>query len=57
MTPSPEEKNEDVFVAFLEADNNGTVYTYLTEKFPVTSNSGHKYVMVLYRYDSNGVIF
>ena len=33
MMPSPEEKNEDVFVAFLEADNNGTVYTDLTGIF------------------------
>ena len=54
MTPSPEEKNEDVFIAFLAADTNGTVYTDLTGKFPVTSISVHKYVMVLYHYDSKG---
>ena len=46
MTSSPDDKNEDVFIAFLAADTNGTVYTDLTEKFPVTSISGHKYVMV-----------
>ena len=57
MTPSPEEKNEDMFIAFLSADTVGTVYNYLTGKFPVTSISGHKYVMVLYHYDSNGIIF
>ena len=57
MTPSPEEKNQDMFIAFLEAGNSGTVYTDLTGKFPVTSISGHKYVMVLYHYDSNGIIF
>ena len=57
MTPSTEDKNEDVFIAFLAADTNGTVYTDLTGKFPVTSISGHKYVMVLYHYDSNGIIF
>ena len=57
MTPSPEEKNEDVLISFLAADTTGTVYTDLTGKFPVTSISGHKYVMVLYRYDSNGIIF
>ena len=55
MMPSPEEKNEDVFIAFLAADTNGTVYTDLTGKFLLTSISGHKYVMVLYHYDSNGI--
>ena len=57
MAPSPEEKNEDVFIAFLAADTTGTLYTDLLGKFPVTSISGHKYVMVLYHYDSNGIIF
>ena len=28
--PSPEENNEDVFIIFLAADTNGTLYTYLT---------------------------
>ena len=57
MAPSPEEKNEDVFIALLAADTNVTVYNDLTGKFSVTSISGHKYVMVLYHYDSNGIIF
>ena len=57
MTPSPEEKNEYVFIALLAADTTGTVYTDLTGKFPVTSISGHKYVILLYHYDSNGIIF
>ena len=57
MTPIPEEKNEDVFIEFLAVDTNGTIYTYLTGKFPVTSISGHKYVMLLYHYDSNRIVF
>ena len=57
MTPSPEENNEDVFIAFLAADTNGILYTDLTGKFPLTSISGHKHVMGLYHYDSNGIIF
>ena len=56
MTPSPEEKNEDMFIAFLVVDTTGTLYTDLTGKFPVTSISGHKYAIVLYHYDSNGII-
>ena len=57
MTPSPEEKNKDMFIAFLVVDTTGTLYTDLTGKFPVTSISGHKYVMVLYHYFLNGIIF
>ena len=47
MKPGPEKKNEDVFIAFLAEDTNVTVYTDLTGNFPITSISGHKYVMVL----------
>ena len=57
MTPNPEEKNEDQFISFLAQNTNGTVHTDLTGKFPVTSISGHKYVILLYHYDSNGIIF
>ena len=57
MTPIPEDKNEDVCIAFLAADTNGTGYTDLTGKVPVTSISGHKYVMLLYHCDSDGIIF
>ena len=57
MMPSPEDNNEDVFIAFLASDTIGTVYTDLTRKFAVTSISGHKYLMLLYHYDSNGIIF
>ena len=37
IAPHPEEKSENVFIAFLSADTQGTVYTDLTGKFPVTS--------------------
>ena len=46
-----------MFIALLAADTNVTVYTDLTGKFPLTSISGHKHVMGLYHYDSNGIIF
>ena len=46
-----------MFISFLAADTNGTVNNDLTVKFPVTSISGHKYVMILLHYDSNGIIF
>ena len=33
MKPSPEKKNEDVFIALLASDTTGTVYTALTGNF------------------------
>ena len=57
MTPSTEDENEDLFIAFLASDTKGTVYTDLPGNFTVTSISGGKYVMILYHYDSNGIIF
>ena len=57
MTPSTEDENEYLFIAFLASDTKGTVYTDLPGNFTVTSISGGKYVMILYHYDSNGIIF
>jgi hypothetical protein len=42
VAPQPEEKTENVFIAFLSADTQGTVYTDLTGRFPVTSRTGNK---------------
>ena len=57
VAPHPEEKTENLFIAFLSADTQGTVYTDLTGKFPVTSRTGNKYILLLYHYDSNAIIF
>ena len=57
MAPSSEDKSKDVFIELLAAYTNGTGYNDLSEKFPVISILGHKYVMVLYHYDSNRIIF
>jgi hypothetical protein len=32
------------------------IYTDLTGRFPTTSLSGNKYILILYDYDSNSVI-
>jgi hypothetical protein len=34
----------------------GQVYTNQTGQFPVDSNEGHKYMMILYDYDSNAIL-
>ena len=40
----------------MATDNEGIIYTDLSGKFPVTSLSGNKYVLLLYHYDSNAIL-
>jgi hypothetical protein len=37
-------------------DLSSQIYTDLTGPFPVTSSCGHKYILVLYDYDSNAIL-
>ena len=57
MHPPPELKTDDVLIYFVTADTDGVIYTDLTGKFPIISRTGNKYVMVLYHYDSNTILF
>jgi hypothetical protein len=34
----------------------GQIYTDQTGRFPVISSKGHKYIMILYDYDSNVIL-
>ena len=36
---------------------NGTIYTYLTGAFPVTSARGNKLLYIAYSYDANGILW
>ena len=36
---------------------NGTIYTDLTEAFPVTSARGNKLLYIAYIYDANGILW
>jgi hypothetical protein len=57
MCPKREEKTHAHFACFGMADNKGQiVYTDLTGAFPVTSNSGNKYLLIIYDYDSNAIL-
>ena len=38
-------------------DHKRQIATYITGKFPVTSNSGNMYIFVLYDYDRNIILF
>jgi hypothetical protein len=43
-----------VYVKAIEA--TGQIYTNQTGRFPTTSSRGHKYIMILYHYDSNAIL-
>jgi hypothetical protein len=43
-------KTQYVYAATIDA---GQIYTDQTCRFPVVSSKGHKYIMILYDYDSN----
>ena len=50
-------KSNATFVSFYQIDPNKNIaYTDLTGRFPVTSASGNKYILVMYHYDTNTII-
>lgn len=52
---SPNERTHQVFAAVI-ATTTGEIATDLTGRFPTTSSRGHKYILVLYDYDSNAIL-
>jgi hypothetical protein len=48
-----EDKCNYVYAAAMETNQ---IYSDLTGRFPTTSLSGNKYILILYYYDSNGVL-
>jgi hypothetical protein len=46
-------KTQFVYAATIDA---GQIYTDQTGIFPVVSSKGKKYIMILYDYDSNGIL-
>jgi hypothetical protein len=57
MFPEQENKSNALFACFRLADEQGhIVYTYLMGAFPVISNAGNKYLLLIYDYDSNAIL-
>lgn len=61
VTPSPPisdgKRTHLIFAAIVNAPSeSGQIYTDQTGRFPTTSRSGNKYIMVLYDYDSNSIL-
>jgi hypothetical protein len=48
-----EDKCNYMYAAIMDTNQ---IYTYLTDRFPTTSLSGNKYILILYDYDSNSVL-
>ena len=49
-----DKKEKDVYIKVIEVKN--TIYSDQTGKFPTTSRSGSKYIMVLVEIDSNAIL-
>jgi hypothetical protein len=58
LQPTPiQQRSNAVFTAYhLVGAHNGVIYTDPTGAFPVTSRAGHKYLLVLYDFDSNAIL-
>ena len=55
--PKQEENNNCVFADIgLANPDTGKIYTDLTGCFPVTSNRGMQYMLILYAYDTNAIL-
>jgi hypothetical protein len=58
--PQPDDVGHSADVAFLSildaAEETGKMYSDITGRFPVQSSRGHKYIFVLYDYDSNAIL-
>jgi hypothetical protein len=54
--PTQEPDNKVTHQAFATIEETGRVYTDQTGQFPVTSSQGHRYMLVLYHYDTNAIL-
>ena len=56
VDPPQEEHNIKTQLAFATIVDEGKIYTDQTGKFPVISNRGNRYMMVIYAYDANCIL-
>jgi hypothetical protein len=55
-TPTQNVNNEPTHLTFATIEDTGKIYTDQTGRFPVTSSQGHKYILIMYDYDSNAIL-
>jgi hypothetical protein len=54
--PTQNVKNEPTHLTFATIEDTGKIYTDQTGRFLVTSSQGHKYILILYDYNSNAIL-
>jgi hypothetical protein len=56
QSPILEEKNLYAFSSIVEIEQTGKSYSDLTGRFPVRSDRGNLYILVVYLYDDNAIL-
>ena len=56
LTPTQQKDNKKTNQHFAKIEETGLCGTDQTGKFPTTSKRGHKYIFVLYNFDSNSIL-
>jgi hypothetical protein len=54
--PTQEPHNVIINQVFATVEETGRVYTDQTGQFPVQSSNGHRYMLVLYHFDTNAIL-
>jgi hypothetical protein len=44
------------YVALIKPERSGQIYSGLTGRFPIPSSKGNNYLLIIYDYDSNGIL-
>jgi hypothetical protein len=56
LEPPQEANNPKTHLLFAAIIDTGKIYTDQTGRFPVTSSKGHKYVLILYDFDTSVIL-
>jgi hypothetical protein len=51
-----EPNNQITHQAFVTIEETGKVYNYQTGAFAIISSNGHKYMLIMYHYDTNAIL-
>jgi hypothetical protein len=57
--PASEPSNKQThhcYVALIKPERSGQIYSDLTGRFPIASSKGNNYLLIIYDYDSNGIL-
>ena len=49
-------RSHHCYVAIIKPERSGQIYSDLTGRFPIASSKGNNYLLIIYDYDSNGIL-